>query len=372
MWLTIVCPPVALMANPLEAYELLFTNTAANLQSLLEDFVEPGLLPIPLRILQNQIENLQDAGTALADYLDPNDPFGFPAQLQTAIGELQNAEVQDAFETLSSAFAGFLFPVLPLFLNPILNLVAVVDTLPTMIALSALPLIGVPFALFQGTGQAIQGVIDAAQANDPAGVLGALVAGPAVIANAVINGYDPTFTPGLLGNLGLLTVPVTIRDTILGAIGGPPDFDFPLAAPAVQEEDPAPLTQSAGSEDQETGDVEEVAAQEGAAGDSGSDDVSALSVDQAEDLDSEEPAEDATDGTTTDIRESLKAVPGGGISGTPEDADSTDKVTFGDVANRVLAEVGAAGNASSADTGNADTDTENAGDDGGSGSGASE
>ncbi len=78
-------------------------------------------------------------------------------------------------------------------------------------------------------------------AGDPEAILNAVVGGPAVIVDGVLNGYDPTQTPRLLSpGLGIISVFLTIRNTFVEAIT-PPEPPG-LAANATTSEAAATVT----------------------------------------------------------------------------------------------------------------------------------
>ena len=206
---------LAAAVNPLDAYGQLLSNTVDNLGTLVNATVAHGVAPILQQIITNQLVNVQNASPVISDFLNNQ----LPTMLQNAVNQLAAGQIQAATETLSSALVQGALPVLPLLVNPLTNISKVVDQLPTIALLGGLAVIQPPLALLQATGEAVQGITDALSTGDPAQVIGAVVNVPAVMLNGFINGYTPTQTGGLLTpGLGVLSILVNIRDTILTAI----------------------------------------------------------------------------------------------------------------------------------------------------------
>jgi hypothetical protein len=84
-----------------------------------------------------------------------------PALLQKALGEIAAGQFQAASETIATGVIQAAFPFLPSLLQPLNNLVAVVNQLPNIALIGGLAVIQPPLALVQATGQAVQGIADA-------------------------------------------------------------------------------------------------------------------------------------------------------------------------------------------------------------------
>ncbi|TVY04772.1 hypothetical protein FPV58_04730 [Mycolicibacterium porcinum] len=150
---------------------------------------------------------LQTAGTGLSNYLTTQ----LPTALQTFSNQLMSGDTEGAAQTfhgaiLSLAF-GVGFPMLNVLSIPAditQNLANAVATLPGF----AGPVISVGLGALMtvngttlATGASAQAVVDAFKSGDPFGVVNALAAMPATIADALLNGYaspDGGLYPGLL------------------------------------------------------------------------------------------------------------------------------------------------------------------------------
>ena len=206
-------------ASPLQAYAELLNNTFTNVGTLTHQTFQNGVAPLLTQVLINQLTMVQGLGHAAEEALQISNPSSIPALLQKALGEIAAGQFQTAGETLATGVIQVAFPFLPSLLQPLNNLVAVVNQLPNIALVGSLAVIQPPLALVQATGQAVQAVADAVGAGDPLGVVNALVSAPAVMINGFLNGYAPTQTGGLLTpGLGTLSLLVNIRDMIVSAI----------------------------------------------------------------------------------------------------------------------------------------------------------
>jgi hypothetical protein len=210
-----VSVPVELtqVVDPITAYVDLFQNTFANLTSLAGQ-VLAAPAPILAQILTNQLGYLTTLATAaqttvqsLVTYVTTQ----LPMSLQSAFALIRSGDLQDGLyniflavvvEPVLSVATGLLPAIQTVVETPIENLLAAVQTtfgdfLPLGLGLIT------PFAsLAFETAAIAQDLFNAVQARDLLGVVNTILAAPALLTNAVLNGAEP---PGVLD--GLLTAP---------------------------------------------------------------------------------------------------------------------------------------------------------------------
>ncbi|WP_131814868.1 hypothetical protein [Mycolicibacterium porcinum] len=219
--------------DPIEAYTALFANTFTNLQTLVStELADPA--PILRQVIANQISTvqslaagLQGAGAGLAEILDPGNPYGIPATLQLAFENLLAGDINGAVSNTWGAllspvlYAGLplLEPITAAIRQPIQNLLNVVDT-QTAVIFPVLGLLNVGYGTVTAAGNVGQDIVDSIRVGDPIGVVNAMLSGPAVITNALLNG-DAT-GGGVIGpGLGLLSTLRQARELIAAAITPP-------------------------------------------------------------------------------------------------------------------------------------------------------
>ncbi|TVX96724.1 hypothetical protein FPV58_23975 [Mycolicibacterium porcinum] len=212
--------------DPIQAYIDLFTNVFTNVQDRIGDeLADPA--PILQQIVANQVASATSVGTALAaaaqslgTALDPSNPAGLPAAYQAAFemfldGDITGAVATAWSATLISAFG--LLPALTAVQNavaqPFQNLAKVVSD-PTIVFLPAVGLLVPIYSTLTAAANVGQEIVDAAKAGDPLGVVKAMISGPAVIGDAIIN-------EGLLGSGGLVALLRNLREQIATDITPP-------------------------------------------------------------------------------------------------------------------------------------------------------
>ncbi|OCB11462.1 hypothetical protein A5717_19960 [Mycolicibacterium porcinum] len=212
--------------DPIQAYIDLFTNVFTNVQDRIGDeLADPA--PILQQIVANQVASATSVGTALAaaaqslgTALDPSNPAGLPAAYQAAFemfldGDITGAVAKAWSATLVSAFG--LLPALTAIQNavaqPFQNLAKVVSD-PTIVFLPAVGLLVPIYSTLTAAANVGQEIVDAAKAGDPLGVVNAMISGPAVIGDAIIN-------EGLLGSGGLVALLRNLREQIATDITPP-------------------------------------------------------------------------------------------------------------------------------------------------------
>ncbi|MFV8173839.1 hypothetical protein [Mycolicibacterium peregrinum] len=236
--------------DPIQAYADLFANTIANVSALIgTEVTDPA--PILLQVITNQLTTagslftaLQGSATALGNALDPSNPWSIPSLLQASLTDLLAGNINGAVSNLWSAFltpvAGAALPLLEPAINairqPVQNLANVLSN-PAIVALPALGLLNVAYRTVTVAGNVGQDIVDSATAGDALGVLNAMLGGPAVVADAFLNG--DALGGGVFGpSLGLLSTLRQARELIAAAI-------TPPAADAARTAADATLTSAA-------------------------------------------------------------------------------------------------------------------------------
>jgi hypothetical protein len=210
---------LAASVNPIEAYGQLLSNTINNTGALANQAFSSGVAPLLQQFIVNQLTLFQGLNTAFNEVFSSSNPSGLPAILQTALSQLASGQIQAAAETISTGVIQVAFPFLPPLLQPLNNLVAVVNQIPNIALVAGIGLISPPLALLQSAGAAIQSVVIAISTGDIGGFINAVLSAPAVMLDGFINGYQPTQTGGLLTpGLGTFSILVNIRDMIVQAI----------------------------------------------------------------------------------------------------------------------------------------------------------
>jgi hypothetical protein len=236
--------------DPIQAYADLFANTIANVSALIgTEVTDPA--PILLQVITNQLTTagslftaLQGSATALGNALDPSNPWSIPSLLQASLTDLLAGNINGAVSNLWSAFltpvAGAVLPLLEPAINairqPVQNLANVLSN-PAIVALPALGLLNVAYRTVTVAGNVGQDIVDSATAGDALGVVNAMLGGPAVVADAFLNG--DALGGGVFGpSLGLLSTLRQARELIAAAI-------TPPAADAARTAADATLTSAA-------------------------------------------------------------------------------------------------------------------------------
>lgn len=199
--------------DPIAAWADLFTRTTASLSGL-GNLVTANPAPILEQVVANWAvygqtysAALQTAGAGLNRYLS-----ALPTNLQMLSNQLASGDMDGAASTLVNAIVNSLafsvgFPMLNVFSIPTditQNIANVVKSFQgfggvvVAVGVSALSMTG---GTILAAGANAQAVVDAISDGDPLGAASALLAMPANVSDAFINGYTiPTggFAPGLL------------------------------------------------------------------------------------------------------------------------------------------------------------------------------
>ena len=242
-------------ANPIEQWAEIIQTTLANGGALAQSYLN-NPLPILHQLLNNglgygqqTVTALQTSFTNLVDQLRFDNPYGFPVTVRHGLDQILAGQIYAGVSTLLDAGLGLIigpvFPLLDLLQIPVTmaqNFANVVAALPMSVLGLGLGALGTFNGTIQATAFQAQAVFDALRTGDLAGVVGAIVATPGAIVNAVLNGFALTGAPGLLSPYGLVDQLIQAVNSIAQAIA--PTTPIALSA-KVADTGPAALPSAA-------------------------------------------------------------------------------------------------------------------------------
>ena len=223
-------PAVQLAATPFDIYVQVFQEAVANAGVLLDEaLADPA--PILGQLLANQIATVNSLAAGLVTTAGATFTAlttVVPPLLQAAFNDLISGDVEGAVNNLLTAalatvlpLAGLVGPIQAAIAQPVQNLLNVIDLVdPTTVSLALVGLLGPDISGVGAIGTAVQNVIGAVGNGDLEQVLGAVIAGPAVVADGFLNGgYGP--------NLGSLVGASPESNVLAGGILSSPGFEPP-------------------------------------------------------------------------------------------------------------------------------------------------
>ncbi|MBB5162190.1 hypothetical protein [Mycobacterium sp. AZCC_0083] len=242
-------------ANPIEQWAQIIQDTLANGGTLVQNYLN-NPLPIVHQLILNgagyvgqTVTALQSSFSNLVDSLRFDNPYGFPAGVQQGLSQILAGQIYEGYNTLFSAGLGLIigpvFPLLDLLQIPVTmvqNVANVVAKVPNTLLFMGLGAIGTINGTLQATAFQVQAVVDALKTGDLFGAVGAIVATPGAIVNAVLNGFAFSGAPGLLSPGGLIDQVMQALNTFAQAIA--PATATPLAA-KVADTSPSALPSAA-------------------------------------------------------------------------------------------------------------------------------
>jgi uncharacterized membrane protein YgcG len=242
-------------ANPIEQWAEIIQTTLANGGALAQSYLN-NPLPILHQLLNNglgygqqTVTALQSSFTSLVEQLRFDNPYGFPVAVRQGLDQILAGQIYAGVSTLLDAGLGLIIgPVLPLLdllqipVTMAQNFANVVAALPTAVLGVGLGALGTLNGTIQATAFQAQAVFDALRTGDLVGVIGAIVATPGAIVNAVLNGFALTGAPGLLSPYGLVDQVIQALNNIANAIA--PTTPMALSA-KVADTGPADLPSAA-------------------------------------------------------------------------------------------------------------------------------
>ncbi|AQT79589.1 hypothetical protein B1R94_10345 [Mycolicibacterium litorale] len=191
--------------SPADTYKQVFETAVTNIQALVAD-ADPG--EVIKQVVANQISalttlgaGLNTAGAGVVTALTSS----VPQLLNTVFTQLAAGDVQGATNALLTVPLVVAQPLINLVpsivafnVQPIQNLIKVAGVFsdPLQDALYAVGLLGPVISGLGAAGAAVQGVVDAVGTGDPQQIANAILTGPAVIADGLLNGgYGPDLGP---------------------------------------------------------------------------------------------------------------------------------------------------------------------------------
>ncbi len=248
-----------LITNTLNSLIGFPTSSADSLVGLLF----PGLLPLMFPLTPVFLPIVQQLFVNVGDYIDGvvNMPIAafltaltgtsLPA-LADALNSLLGGDVSGALQSLALAITapidaalfgivngptGLIDGVIAIPTSIVTHLMHLAMAIPSFAQIAFTGIVGTPIAVVDGATQATQNVLEAIAANDPVGVLTALLAAPGVFADEALNangGTAPGTPQGLLSPNGPIGAVLQIRNGIAVALDGPSPSS-PAAAKATPE-----------------------------------------------------------------------------------------------------------------------------------------
>ncbi|WP_328360200.1 hypothetical protein OG976_07865 [Mycobacterium sp. NBC_00419] len=236
-------------ANPITEWVNVLNTTFDNIAKL-GGVVQADPSPILSQLITNQLAYAQTISTALSQAGGGlvAGITSIPQALLTAGEQLAAGQISAATQTIFQAGLGLvLAPVislLPVFNIPgqiAQNFANVLNALPNALLPLGLAAISPIAGVVTAVGDTGQAIYDALSTGNITAALTAIVNAPAVITNAFLNGYPPSFSTGILSvgtdfAAGLVNALLNVRDTIAKAIAPAP----PLAGAARAAATPAP------------------------------------------------------------------------------------------------------------------------------------
>jgi hypothetical protein len=244
-------------ANPIEQWAQIIQDTLANGGTLVQNYLN-NPLPIVHQLILNgagyvgqTVTALQSSFSNLVDSLRFDNPYGFPAGVQQGLSQILAGQIYEGYNTLFSAGLGLIigpvFPLLDLLQIPVTmvqNVANVVAKVPNTLLFAGLGAIGTINGTLQATAFQVQAVVDALKTGDLLGAVGAIVATPGAIVNAVLNGFAFSGAPGLLSPGGIIDQVMQALNTFAQAIA--PAASTPIALSAkVADTSPSALPSAA-------------------------------------------------------------------------------------------------------------------------------
>lgn len=227
-------------ANPIEQWAQIIQDALANSGTLVQSYLN-NPLPIVHQLILNgagyvgqTVTALQTGFSNLVDSLRFDNPYGFPAGVQQGLSEILAGQIYDGYNTLFNAGLGLIlgpvFPLLDLLQIPVTmaqNVANVVAAVPNALLFAGLGALGTINGTFQAAAYQVQAVVDALKTGDLLGAVGAIVAVPGAIVNAVLNGFPVSGAPGILSPGGIIDQVIQTLNSFAQAIA---PTSTPLAA----------------------------------------------------------------------------------------------------------------------------------------------
>ncbi len=205
---------LASLLNPLEVFAPIVEQAIASAQTIGQKAVADPF-PILRALALNQLDSagtLAGLGTDVAGALAAV-WLAVPGNIQTAIGQLQAGNIDQALRTIENGFISPFIPLvlkdLPQLLNvlkkPLVDLQVLIENAPmTYLGGVGFPVLNTVFALQTEIVNGITGVVNAVGTANPEKIANAITTGVASFTQELLNGNPAHNTHGLLGQYGLI------------------------------------------------------------------------------------------------------------------------------------------------------------------------
>lgn len=205
---------LASLLNPLEVFAPILEQAMNGAQAIGQKAVADPF-PILRALALNQLDSagtLAGLGTDLAGAVAAV-WLAVPGNIQTAIGQLQAGNIDQALRTIEN---GFISPFIPLVLKdlpqlvnvlkkPLVDLQVLIENAPmTYLAGVGFPIMNTAYALQTEIVNGITGVVNAVGTANPEKIANAITTGMANFTQELLNGNPAHNTHGLLGQYGLI------------------------------------------------------------------------------------------------------------------------------------------------------------------------
>ncbi|MEV0670549.1 hypothetical protein [Mycobacterium sp. NPDC050441] len=266
------------LLNPLEVFAPIVEQAMANSQVIGQKVMQSPL-PVLQALALNQLDSLgtlaglgTDVAQALAALAQ-----AVPGNFQTAIGQFQAGNIDQALRTIEEGFVSPFVPLvmadLPKLVNvlkrPLVDAQVLIENLPiSYLVGAAFPVLNSFYAAQTQIINGITGVADALSTGNPEKIANAITTGAANLTQELLNGNPATNTHGLLGLYGPINGLLDANAMLAYFLRPPAEFSALNAAPnaavspvtlAIRSAVTAPVPAAAGA-------VKEVATQAEATG----------------------------------------------------------------------------------------------------------
>ncbi|WP_454791160.1 hypothetical protein [Mycolicibacterium lutetiense] len=232
---------LAALLNPFEVFAPIVEQTMANSQVIGQKIFE-NPMPILQALVLNQLDSagtLAGLGTDVAQALAAV-TLSVPGNLQTAIGQLQAGNIDQALRTIEN---GFISPFIPLVMadlpklvnvlkKPLVDAQVLIENAPISYLVGAgFPILNTFYAVQTQIINGITGVADALSTGNPEKIANAITTGAANFTQELINGNPANNTHGLLGIYGPINGFLDAGTTLAYFLRPPAEFAALNAAP---------------------------------------------------------------------------------------------------------------------------------------------
>ncbi|WP_454788045.1 hypothetical protein [Mycolicibacterium lutetiense] len=232
--------------NPLDTWASVLAATLTDVGALGQAIAE-NPAPILRQVIANQMAHAtrlagigQTVATNIGSLLNPSNPYSSVSLLQKAVNQAMAGDITTAIDSVYSALIlnpayqlGFplmgAFDVANATAKNIQQFVAMAPNLVFAVGMTGA--LGTTGSIKDALQDNAQGLVDAVKAGDIETAASIVLNAPAVMAGAVLNGFDPHGTSGIFGEDGPIRAFIDWQERAAEAIGKPvPPPTFPEAS----------------------------------------------------------------------------------------------------------------------------------------------